>query len=254
MSEEEFVLYYQPKVALGSGRIVGAEALLRWMDPGKGIVPPDDFIQLAEETGLIIPIGEWVLRKACEQYAEWGVPDIELAINLSANHLYHPGLFSMLETTLQDTGFPAHRLEIEITENAIMQNARQTTTILEQFKALGVKVAIDDFGTGYSSLTYLKRFAIDTIKIDRSFVKEIPHNANDVAITSATLAMARALNRRVVAEGIETAEQAAFLHQLGCGLGQGFYYSRPLPSAEFAAMLHNNRYLNEDRVPDAAQG
>ncbi len=250
LAEEEFILHFQPKVELDSGRITGVEAMIRWMDPEKGLVLPDDFIPLAEETGLIIPIGEWVLRRACEQYAEWGAPDIELAINLSANHLYHPGLFAMLRTTLEETGFAAERLEIEITENAIMQNAVQTTTILEKIKALGIKVAIDDFGTGYSSLTYLKRFAIDTIKIDRSFVKDLPHNADDVAITSATVAMARALNRRLVAEGIENAGQAAFLHQLGCRLGQGYYYSKPLASAELAAMLRNNRYLNEEHTLD----
>ena len=254
LAKEEFVLHYQPKVELASGRIIGAEALIRWMDPGKGMVPPDDFIPLAEETGLIIPIGAWVLRKACEQYTEWGVPDLELAINLSANHLYDQGLLNMLQSTLHETGFAADKLEIEITENAIMQDVQQTTTILEQIKALGIKVAIDDFGTGYSSLAYLKRFAIDTIKIDRSFVKDIPHHADDVAITSATVAMARAMNRRVVAEGVETSEQATFLHQLGCGLGQGYYYSRPVASAEFTALLRNSRYLPRDLALEAAQG
>ena len=244
LEEEEFVLHYQPKVEISTGKIVGMEALIRWMDPEKGMVSPNDFIPLAEETGLIIPIGEWVLRKACEQCLEWGKADIEIAINLSANHLYDPSLLIMLQTALQETGFPPGRLEIEITENSIMRNVQQTITILEQIKSLGVKVAIDDFGTGYSSLSYLKRFAIDTIKIDRSFVSGIPHNADEVAITSATVVMAQNLKRRVIAEGIETEEQAAFLNQLGCEMGQGYYYSRPLPSAEIAAMLSNSHYLS----------
>ncbi len=244
LEEEEFVLHYQPKVEISTGKIVGMEALIRWMDPEKGMVSPDDFIPLAEETGLIIPIGEWVLRKACEQYLEWGIADIEIAINLSASHLYDPSLLIMLQTIFQETGFPPGRLEIEITENAIMRNVQQTITILEQIKSLGVKVAIDDFGTGYSSLSYLKRFAIDTIKIDRSFVSGIPHNADEVAITSATVVMAQNLKRRVIAEGIETEEQAAFLNQLGCEMGQGYYYSRPLPSSEIAAMLSNSHYLS----------
>jgi EAL domain-containing protein (putative c-di-GMP-specific phosphodiesterase class I) len=244
LEEEEFVLHYQPKVEISTGKIVGMEALIRWMDPEKGMVSPNDFIPLAEETGLIIPIGEWVLRKACEQCLEWGKTDIEIAINLSANHLYDPSLLIMLQTTLQETGFPPGRLEIEITENGMMRNVQQTITILEQIKSLGVKVAIDDFGTGYSSLSYLKRFAIDTIKIDRSFVSGIPHNADEVAITSATVVMAQNLKRRVIAEGIETEEQAAFLNQLGCEMGQGYYYSRPLPSAEIAAMLSNSHYLS----------
>lgn len=243
LEEKEFVLHYQPKVDISTGKIVGMEALIRWLDPEKGMIPPDDFIPLAEETGLIIPIGEWVLRKACKQCLEWGKEDIAIAVNLSANHLYDPSLLTMLKTTLQETGLPSGRLEIEITENAVMRNVQQTITILEQIKSLGVKVSIDDFGTGYSSLSYLKRFAIDTIKIDRSFVSGIPHDVDDVAITSATVVMAKNLNRRVIAEGIETEEQAIFLNELGCEMGQGYYYSKPLPSAEISVMLSNNQYL-----------
>lgn len=242
--EEEFILHYQPKLELASGKIVGVEALIRWMDPVEGMISPDDFIPLAEETGLIIPIGEWVLRKACEQHAEWGVPDIELAVNLSANHLYDAGLLHTLKTTLEETGFPADQLEIEITENALMHDVAKTISILEQIRELGVKIAIDDFGTGYSSLNYLKRFAIDTIKIDRSFVSDIPHDADDVAITSATIAMAHTLHRRLVAEGIETKEQADFLNNLGCEMGQGYYYSRPLPSYKLTHLLSKSRYIN----------
>ena len=228
--KEEFVLHYQPKIHLATGKIVGMEALIRWNDPQKGMIPPNDFIPLAEETGLIIPIGEWVLHNACKQFAEWGMTDIELAINLSANHLYDAGLLDTLKTTLEKTNFAANQLEIEITENALMNDVGQTITILEQIRELGVKIAIDDFGTGYSSLSYLKRFAIDTIKIDRSFVSDIPHDADDVAITTATVALAHSLNRRVVAEGIETQEQADFLKKLGCEMGQGYYYSKPLTS------------------------
>lgn len=241
--EEEFILHYQPKLELATGKIVGVEALIRWIDPIDGMIPPDNFIPLAEETGLIIPIGEWVLRKACEQYNEWGVPDIELAINLSANHLYDAGLLDTLKNTLDETGFDATKLEIEITENALMHDVSKTISILEQIRKLGIKIAIDDFGTGYSSLNYLKRFAIDTIKIDRSFVSDIPHDADDVAITSATVAMAQNLNRRVVAEGIETQEQADFLNGLGCEMGQGYFYSRPITSIDLTDMLKNKRYL-----------
>jgi len=241
--EDEFVLHYQPKIHLASGKIVGMEALIRWDDPQKGLIPPDDFIPLAEEAGLIIPIGEWVLHNACKQFAEWGVTDLELAINLSASHLYDASLLDTLKTTLEKTNFAANRLEIEITENALMHDVGQTITVLEQIRKLGVKVAIDDFGTGYSSLNYLKRFAIDTIKIDRSFVSDIPHDADDVAITTATVVMAHSLNRRVVAEGIETQEQADFLNKLGCEMGQGYYYSKPLPSNEIPKMLSDNRSL-----------
>ena len=254
IAEEEFVLYYQPKVELVSGKIIGVEALIRWMDPEQGMIPPDDFIPLAEETGLIIPIGEWVLRKACEQHAEWGACDIELAVNLSANHLSDSNLLDTLRTTLRETGFAPHLLELEITENAIMQNVQQTITILEQIKTLGVKVAIDDFGTGYSSLSYLNRYAIDTIKIDRSFIMDLPQNTDALAITSATIAMAQNLKRRVVAEGVETIEQATILAELGCEMGQGYYYRKPIPASEFAAILSSTRYLPNDQELHAGQG
>ncbi len=245
LEKDEFILYYQPKISLSDGRIVGVEALVRWLDPVNAtLIPPDEFIPLAEETGLIIPLGEIVLRKACRDHGLWGLQDLQMAVNLSASHLYDAGLLSLLKSVLRNSCMNPALLEIEITENTIMQNVVKTVHILQQIKALGVKIAIDDFGTGYSSLSYLKRFAIDTIKVDRSFIMDIPKDRDDMAIAAATIAMTHNLKRTVVAEGIETSSQLAFLKEMGCEMGQGYYFSKPVSADEIAALLKTNRHMN----------
>jgi diguanylate cyclase (GGDEF)-like protein/PAS domain S-box-containing protein len=240
MEQKQFVLFYQPVVDLKTGAVTGVEALLRWRHPELGMVSPGDFIPLAEETGLIVPIGRWVLETACIQAREWekrGRPPVRLAVNISGRQFNQPRFVDMVEGILKKTGLAPDRLELEITESVLMENIEKTNRILADIKGLGIRLAIDDFGTGYSSLGYLKRFPIDTLKIDRSFIREVTTDANDRAITNAVIALAGTMNLEVVAEGIETADQLRFLQESGCRLGQGFLFSRPRPAEEVEELL-----------------
>jgi diguanylate cyclase (GGDEF)-like protein/PAS domain S-box-containing protein len=240
LQREEFVIHYQPMMEIASGRLVGAEALVRWNHPKHGLLEPGEFISVAESCQLIIPLGEWVLRTACRQMKRWhdaGHPWLRIAVNLSARQFQQRDLATMVEQVLADTGYPPHLLDLEITETTAMQNAELSLTILRRLKEMGIHISIDDFGTGYSSLSYLKRFPIDTVKIDQDFVRNLTTDASDSAIITAVISMARALNLRVVAEGVETEEQLAFLQREQCGEMQGFLYSHPLPAEEFESRL-----------------
>jgi diguanylate cyclase (GGDEF)-like protein/PAS domain S-box-containing protein len=240
LERKEFVLYYQPKIDLESDAIVGAEALVRWNHPDLGMVPPDQFIPLAEETGVIVPIGEWVLREACFQNRAWqkaGLPSITVAVNLSAGQFRDESLRSIIASALVESGLPPSCLELEITESMIMHNPERAAAILHSFRDMGMHTSIDDFGTGYSSLGYLKRFPVNTLKVDRSFVRDVPGDADDVAITKAIIALAHSLNLKVVAEGVETKTQLDFLRSQRCDQIQGYIYSAPVTAEEFAKLL-----------------
>ena len=240
LEQDEFQLHYQPKIDLTTGRATGMEALLRWIHPGMGMIAPAKFIPLAEETGLIVPIGEWVLREACAQARRWqaqGLPPLRVAVNLSARQFAHDGLHAAIVGALEESALPPSRLELEITESMTMENPEHATQCLQKMKALGITVAIDDFGTGYSSLGYLKRFPIDSVKIDRSFIKDIPGDSDDEAITQAIIAMGHSLRLKVIAEGVESAEHAEFLRRHGCDEAQGYYFGKPVPADEFVRLL-----------------
>lgn len=231
MEHGQLELYYQPKVCLKNSGIVGVEALIRWNDPERGVIPPLEFIPFAEETGLILPISHWVLETACRQIVAWedaGRKPVKMALNLSARQFQDPGFVSQVETILQQTGCDPRWIELEITESMLMEGMQDMLPVLHDLKALGVSLAIDDFGTGYSSLAYLKEMPIDVLKVDRAFVKDLPHGRNDCAITRTIIVLAQQLELSVVAEGIEQPEQAQFLTESGCDIGQGFLFSRPL--------------------------
>ncbi len=231
----EFALHYQPQVDVTSGRLVGVEALLRWTHPEDGAIPPDRFIPVAEQTGLIVPIDQWVLEQACAQINQWRVrspADLRVAVNLSARHLRNRDLSRFVEASISRSGIPPSCLEVEITESCVMEDVEQAVRILNELAEIGVQIAIDDFGTGYSSLGYIKRFPIERIKIDRMFISDVTTNRDDAAIVKAVIALARGLELQTVAEGVETAEQLAFLREQGCDEAQGYYFSRPLPAAE----------------------
>jgi len=240
LERTEFLLHYQPQISLETGKVVGAEALLRWRRGDIAIVPPGDFISILEETGLIVTIGEWVLRTACAQLHEWhdaGFPEIRLAINLSARQFQHAGLVDKIRTILAETRVPPSSLLLEITESVAMERAQGSLAKLTELKALGVKLALDDFGTGYSSLAYLKRFPIDVLKIDQSFVRGVEFDAKDAALGATSIAMAHGLNMRVIAEGVETEGQREFLKAHGCDEIQGFLVSRPQSAEGFRRFL-----------------
>jgi diguanylate cyclase (GGDEF)-like protein len=243
VENSEFELHYQPKVHVQSGAVFAMEALVRWRNPNKGLIPPAEFIPLAEEMGLIIPLGAWVLMTACQQNKQWqaaGLPLLRVAVNLSAVQFRQDNLVEFISQVLEDTGLDASYLELEVTESVVMQNAEQAAIILEKLHAKGIHISIDDFGTGYSSLSYLKRFSLDTLKIDRSFVRDISSDADDAAIVKSVIALAHSLRLRVIAEGVETQEQLAFLSALGCDEYQGYYRSRPVPAAEFEQLLRES--------------
>ncbi len=258
LQRNELVLHYQPQVDLYNGRIIGMEALLRWQHPEIGLISPNAFIPLAEETGLIIPIGEWVLRTACARLKAWideGLPKIRVGVNLSSRQFNQSNLDEVVAGILSDTGLPPDCLELELTERVIMQDAESTIAILHKLRALGVQFSIDDFGTGYSSLSYLKRFPIDRIKIDQSFVRDITTDAEDAAVSQAIISLAHSLNLKTVAEGVETAEQQEFLRSRQCDEIQGFHFSHPVPEQEMSRLLKEgvrlesrHEFIQEERV------
>ncbi len=242
LNNNEFLLNYQPKVDVESGRITALEALIRWQHPELGLLGPPDFIALAEETGLIVPIGEWVLREVCRQNRAWqdaGLPKVRVAVNLSGFQLQHQGLVETVADILKETGLSGDSLEIEITETVIMQNPEYVAGLLNRLSEIGIHISIDDFGTGYSSLAHLKRFSVNTLKIDRSFVKDIEESSADEAITSAIISMGRSLNLQVIAEGVETEGQFALLKQKHCDEMQGYLFSRPVSPDEMARLLRD---------------
>jgi len=240
LATDQFIVYYQPIIDVATRRITGAEALVRWMHPSRGLVPPIEFIPTAEATGLIGAIGEFVLRTACLECARWSVPDsvpFSVAVNLSANQFSEGDLAQFVLVAIHEASLAPSRLTLEITESVLMGDAEKTVRVLDRLHDIGVGVSVDDFGTGYSSLSYLKRFAIDSVKVDRSFVQGLPEDSEDTAIVTAVQQMARALGLRVIAEGVETRAQFDFLAKLDCEEAQGFLFSRPVPAEEFRALL-----------------
>ena len=252
LTREEFVLYYQPKISIESGDICGVEALIRWKSGELGLVPPDRFIPLAEETGLIVPIGEWVLRTACVQNRLWheqGRGRLVVSVNLSPRQFRQRNLVELVQRILQETGLPPEYLELEITESMMMHQAEEAIAVLTQLHDLGVRLAVDDFGTGYSSLAYLKRFPVDQLKIDRSFVRDLITDQDDKSIVAAIIAMARSLDLRVVAEGVETKQHLDVLRTLACDEYQGYYFSKPIPAHDFAELWASHAQTSASRLP-----
>ena len=240
LERDEFTLYYQPIVDLWSGAAMGVEALIRWRHPHRGLLIPQQFVPVAEECGLILAMGRWILRAACRQNRAWqdaGLPPMRIAVNVSAAELRHKDFVEGVRTCLTETGLDPQHLELEITETFLMQDSASTALVLQSLKKLGVQIALDDFGTGYSSLSHLKGFPIDTLKIDQAFVSELGTNPNDASIVRAVIGLGRSLNIRVVAEGVETATQLAQLQEQRCPEGQGYYFSRPVVAEEFPALL-----------------
>lgn len=246
VERRELLVYYQPKVNIDTEQITGMEALVRWQHPEQGLVSPDRFIPLAEETGLIVSVGEWVLRTACKQNKAWqeaGLPPMRVAVNISARQIQHRDLVEMVAGILQETGLEPHWLELEITESAIMEDIDSIIKVLDALQVMGITITIDDFGTGYSSLSYLKRFPINALKIDKSFVDGLPVTQNDAAIASAIIAMAQNLGLEVIAEGVETEEQLYFLKQRQCKHLQGYLFGKPMPAELFEVLLKFDRPL-----------
>jgi diguanylate cyclase (GGDEF)-like protein len=244
IERQEFVLHYQPKINLQTEKITGAEALIRWLHPNRGLVSPLQFIPIAEESGLILPIGQWVLREACRQARAWqdvGLPAIPVAVNVSSLEFRSKDFLKNVQAILGDTRLEPRYLELELTESVLMQDAESTASALEALKGMGVRLAVDDFGTGYSSLSYLSRFPIDVLKIDQSFVHKITSDTGDAIITNAVINMGKSLKQRVIAEGVETVDQLTFLLAHGCDEGQGYYFSRPMVAQQFARLLEADR-------------
>jgi diguanylate cyclase (GGDEF)-like protein/PAS domain S-box-containing protein len=242
LERQEFELHYQPKVNLTTGAITGAEALIRWLHPTRGLVPPADFIPVAEDCGLILPIGAWVLREACKQAQVWinvGLPSVTMAVNVSALEFRGKNFLSGLVAILAETGVDPRFIELELTESVLMKHATSTAIILRKLRERGIRVAVDDFGTGYSSLSYLQKFPIDAVKIDQSFIRQISTAGDNTTIVKAVIGMARGLKLRVIAEGVESAEEVAFLRAYRCEEAQGYFFSRPVPAQQFAVLLKN---------------
>src|SRR6202049_505153 len=230
LERREFALHYQPKVNLRTGEVTGAEALIRWTHPTRGPIPPAQFIPVAEDCGLILPIGKWVLREACRQARAWvdaRLPPITMAVNISAMEFRHEHFLEGVFESLKETGFDPKLLELELTESVLMKRVEATGSILETLRAKGVRVAVDNFGTGYSSLSYLRKFSIDALKIDQSFVRQITTSPRETSIVTAVISLGRSLNLRVIAEGVETQEELNFLQEHQCDEAQGYYFSRP---------------------------
>jgi diguanylate cyclase (GGDEF)-like protein len=256
LKQQQFELHYQPKFNAATRRIHSAEALIRWRHPERGLIPPDLFIPLAEESGLIVPIGEWVLREACRQARAWqdqGLPSLRVAVNISAVQFRRLDLVDTVRCALTDAGIDAQYLEIELTETAVMSDPEESVEILERLSRMGVIVSVDDFGTGYSSMSYLRRFPIDKLKIDRSFITNVMTSADDAAIVQAIISLAHSLRLTVVAEGVETAEQVAFLQKHGCDQYQGYYFSRPVEAAAFAELLRTGASSDGEATDDKAE-
>jgi EAL domain-containing protein (putative c-di-GMP-specific phosphodiesterase class I) len=248
----ELAVYFQPIADASEGSVVGMEALVRWHHPTRGLVSPIEFIPLAEETGLIIPIGEWVLRAACQQLKAWhdaGWPKLYVTVNLSGLQLQQANLVDTVRSALHDTGLDPHCLILEITESMLMERVEETLLTLQALKATGVRLAIDDFGTGYSSLAYLKRFPVDVLKIDRAFIRDMTDNADGVSIVQGIIALAHSLRLKVVAEGVETADQHSYLATLKCNLIQGFLLSQPVPADLFESNFQTRLW----RLPQPSQ-
>lgn len=243
LAEGHLRLYYQPQIEIATGQLIGAEALLRWHDPVEGMISPARFIPVAESSGVIGPVGEWVIREACAQGQRWralDLPDITLAVNVSLHQFMLTDIVGSTQAALADAGFPAAQLELEITESALAQQPEEALQVLRKLSALGLRLAIDDFGTGYSSLAHLKRFPIDVLKIDQGFIRDIPQSGDDMAISAAVIAMGHSMGLKVLAEGVETAEQLDFLRERGCDQFQGYLCSRPLPADAFEALLRQS--------------
>jgi diguanylate cyclase (GGDEF)-like protein/PAS domain S-box-containing protein len=239
LERQEFVLYYQPKVDLMTGAITGAEALIRWIHPTRGLIPPMDFIPIAEDCGLILSIGAWALREACAQSRAWtkaGLPTVTMAVNVSAIEFRDKNFLNRLFEVINETGLDPRLLELELTESVLMKHAASTAVILQSLREAGIRLAIDDFGTGYSSLSYLRKFPVDAVKIDQTFIRQISAD-DDTTIVKAVIGMARGLKLRVIAEGVETPQELAFLRAYRCDEAQGYYFSRPVPARQFAMML-----------------
>jgi predicted signal transduction protein with EAL and GGDEF domain len=243
LERQELALHYQPKIDLKTGVTIGVEALLRWFHPSLGSVSPAQFIPVAEDSGLIVPIGAWVLREACTQAQIWsqaGLPPMTMSVNVSAIQFRHEDFSSGLATILQETGFDPKHLELEITESALVKRADRTASILKEVRAKGIQVSIDDFGTGYSSLSYLRKFPVDTLKIDQSFIRQITASDSERAMVRAIISMGRSLGLKVIAEGVETAEELDFIQHEHCDQAQGYYFSKPVPPEQLLIFLKTN--------------
>lgn len=246
IENDELRVFYQAQVDIATDRIIGAEALIRWQNPIEGFTSPWQFINFAEETGFIVAIGEWILRETCRQGKQWldaGLSPIVLAVNVSPHQFRRSDMPGVVANALKETGFPAHYLELEVTESGLMDNHDKTRLMLDNLRQLGIQLAIDDFGTGYSSLSYLKHFPITKLKIDKSFIDDIPYKQDDMAIATTIIVMGHILGFKVLAEGVETPDQLAFLQEKGCDSYQGYIKSRPLPAQEFEELLHNQQSI-----------
>jgi EAL domain-containing protein (putative c-di-GMP-specific phosphodiesterase class I) len=240
LERKEFYLVYQPQMDLATEQIVGVEALLRWQHPELGLVPPDRFINIAENSGLIVPIGEWVLRTACVQARKWhdeGLAAVPIAVNVSAVQFRQDGFRDLIKNVLLETGLPPQCLELELTESLLLTNADVMFSVLRELNEMGLQLTIDDFGTGYSSLSYLKQFPVKKLKIDRSFIRNVAVNPSDAAITTAIIGMAKSLDLKVIAEGVENEAQTSFLREHRCDEIQGYYFSKPITATEVADKL-----------------
>jgi EAL domain-containing protein (putative c-di-GMP-specific phosphodiesterase class I) len=240
LAEQQLFLMYQPQMDIATRRITGLEALLRWQHPELGLVPPDKFIQIAENSGLIVPIGEWVLRTACSEARKWqdeGFSAVTVAVNVSAVQFRQENFGEVIRKVLRETGLPPQRLELELTESLLLTNADLMLSVIQELKSIGVTLAIDDFGTGYSSFNYLRQFQISKLKVDRSFIRDVAVNPGDAAITAAIISMAKSLHLKVIAEGVEDEGQMAFLREHQCDEIQGYYFSKPLAVDKVADKL-----------------
>jgi len=240
LERQEFAVHYQPKVNLETGKITGAEALIRWTHPDRGPISPAQFIPVAEDSGLIVPIGNWVRREACKQARIWvdaGLPPVTIAVNVSAMEFRQETFLDDIFRILEETGVDPKLLELELTESVLMKRAESVASVLQELRTRGVRVAVDDFGTGYSSLSYLSKFPIDALKIDQSFVRQITTTPEDTTIVSAIIGMGRSMKLRVIAEGVETPQELAFLQDQQCHEAQGYLFSKPVPAQQFAVLL-----------------